>query len=368
MNQGYKKILIIGFFILIWIGIIFYGYSEMKTLKDNQQELSFSNSLLKKELAQINDKKVFFTEEIVEDDNTVLVEENIDLDQEIVTEKNDEELIVVEDIPDEIIVISPKEKSTESIDNEVESSEEALGVEENSPEEIEEPDNSQPTDTAGEIEICGAFPCFSDQDFVNIYDSFEMKSGLSVYNKYIYNNKPADDKIRSIAETRGYRKRVFANESSLVWQSERRIQPEVRSSYLDMAEEMRAENITLHFVSGYRSSTHQRNIFKGKMGNVIISKIALGDYDQKINSILEVSSIPGYSRHHSGYTVDFGCGNDYLVYSFATTSCYEWLSANNFENAKRFGFIPSYPEGVAKQGPNPEPWEYVWVGIDSIKK
>jgi len=33
---------------------------------------------------------------------------------------------------------------------------------------------------------------------------------------------------------------------------------------------------------------------------------------------------------------------------------------------KRFGFIPSYPENSGKQGPEPEPWEYVWVGEDVL--
>ena len=41
--------------------------------------------------------------------------------------------------------------------------------------------------------------------------------------------------------------------------------------------------------------------------------------------------------------------------------------ADNFYNAKRFGFIPSYPDDLNAQGPNPEPWEFVWVGVDLIE-
>ena len=92
-----------------------------------------------------------------------------------------------------------------------------------------------------------------------------------------------------------------------------------------------------------------------------------GIYDEKINEVLTVSSIPGYSKHHSGYAADFGCGNDYLVYSFAETECYEWLSADNFKNSRMYGFIPSYPNNGGVQGPDPEPWEFVWVGSELLK-
>jgi len=79
-------------------------------------------------------------------------------------------------------------------------------------------------------------------------------------------------------------------------------------------------------------------------------------------------SIPGYSKHHTGYTVDLGCRENGILkkYSgpkgFATSKCFVWLKKNNYHNAKRFGFIPSYPKGPKKQGPNPESWEYVWMG------
>ena len=87
-----------------------------------------------------------------------------------------------------------------------------------------------------------------------------------------------------------------------------------------------------------------------------------GVHDALLDNVLSRSAVPGFSKHHSGYAVDFGCGDNRLVFSFATTPCYQWLSADNFRNARRHGFIPSYPEGDLKQGPNPEPWEYVWIG------
>ena len=94
-------------------------------------------------------------------------------------------------------------------------------------------------------------------------------------------------------------------------------------------------------------------------------QIANGEADAAINQILNFYSIPGYSKHHTGYAIDIedsGSGLD----GFATTKGFAWISANNYENAKRFGFIPSYPDGATNQGPVPEPWEYVWVGRDNL--
>lgn len=337
MNQGIKKTLIIGFFILIWLGIIFYEYIEIKSLKDKNREFSLETSLIKNNFAGENQatfpvKKSHnnFFDQSADNDGLVL-EHTAVLEQEN----------VIQNQPSDVTY---EKKGIVDVAD-------------------EKPEESQKI----EREMCGDFPCFSDTDFVELYNSFESESGLMVLDKYIYNNKQADDRIRNIAEERGYKKRVSADESTLVWQSGKRTQPKLRENYIKMKKELEKQNISIHLVSGYRSSTHQRKIFKNKMGKIDITKITSGFYDKKINSVLEISSIPGYSRHHSGYTVDLGCGNDYLVYSFATTPCYEWLSNDNFENAKRFGFIPSYPENVDKQGPNPEPWEYVWVGQDYIK-
>ncbi len=44
-----------------------------------------------------------------------------------------------------------------------------------------------------------------------------------------------------------------------------------------------------------------------------------------------------------------------------------WLRADDFAVAKRHGFVPSYPRGSAPQGPQPEPWEFVHVGVGAIR-
>jgi LAS superfamily LD-carboxypeptidase LdcB len=42
------------------------------------------------------------------------------------------------------------------------------------------------------------------------------------------------------------------------------------------------------------------------------------------------------------------------------------MSKDNYLQAKKYGWIPSYPEGAQQQGPEPEAWEYVWVGTASL--
>lgn len=216
--------------------------------------------------------------------------------------------------------------------------------------------------------VCAGYPCYDPEEFIALYDSFESQTELPFLNKYIYQNPVIDSYIRSLAESRGYQQRVFADETDIVNFAAVRTRTTVKHAYEVMRDEMAQSNIRLHLVSGYRSSTDQRRIFIEKMNITDIDAIPTGIYDNDIDQVLEVSAIPGYSKHHSGYAVDFGCGNDYLVYQFAETECYDWLSAENYKNAKRFGFIPSYPEGGGLQGPNPEPWEFVWVGEEFIKE
>ena len=215
--------------------------------------------------------------------------------------------------------------------------------------------------------MCGNFFCYTAQEFLDIYDAFEQSKNLNFLTKYIYQIDEVDTYIKQKAEARGYQQRGFADESELVWFESHQIQPEVKKAYVALRNEMLNEGIQLHFVSGYRSSTAQRYIFTNKMGIVDPNEIPTGIHDQKLNDVLIRSSIPAYSKHHSGYAMDFGCGNDYLVYSFAETECYLWMSENKFENTKKHGFIPSYPEGAHNQGPNPEPWEFVWVGVESLQ-
>ena len=109
--------------------------------------------------------------------------------------------------------------------------------------------------------------------------------------------------------------------------------------------------------SAYRSPASQRTQFLSKLS---------GSSDQAIDDTLRWYSPPGTSKHHGGYALDFRYRTGTFG-EFRSTPDYAWLSADNFAIPKAFGFIPSYPDDVEAQGPNPEPWEFVWVGVDRIK-
>ncbi len=115
-------------------------------------------------------------------------------------------------------------------------------------------------------------------------------------------------------------------------------------------------NIVVH--SGYRSVATQRAIFN--------SKLSGSSSAAAINAVLDYSAPPGASRHHTGYALDIKVYGG-TIGGFQYTAAFAWLSADNYLNAKRFGFVPSYPPGVPNQGPKPEPWEYVYVGVDAIR-
>jgi len=182
----------------------------------------------------------------------------------------------------------------------------------------------------------------------------------------------ADKRIRDLAQAKGYQLMhvpvapiVKINEPVL--EGDDLLQEKAAKAWGDLKSAALSESIKLTLTSAYRSPEYQRSLFLGRLfsNNVSVSAIATGRADQVVNSVLSMTAPPGYSRHHTGYTIDLACGNIGLQ-SFANTSCYEWLSQNNFYNAKTHGWIPSYPEGAAAQGPEPEVWEFVWIGKTAL--
>jgi len=213
-----------------------------------------------------------------------------------------------------------------------------------------------------------AYIQFTGEDFKKLYDNYEYEHVGSIDTApEITGNEQADAHIRSIAESRGYKLRPEATEVYLKSTLGQKLQSKAKDDFLRLqAAGNKALESEFILASGYRPIERQREIFLKSIEGISSTKIISGEADEEINDILITRSIPGYSKHHTGYTVDIGCGNYLLDYSFADTECFDWLAENNYENAKRFGFIPSYPENSGKQGPEPEPWEYVWVGEEVL--
>jgi LAS superfamily LD-carboxypeptidase LdcB len=187
----------------------------------------------------------------------------------------------------------------------------------------------------------------------------------------ITGNVKADERIRTIALSRGYVLRSVPV-ASINKTGEPRVttddllQEKAYTAWQSLKAAAKADGIPLQFNSGYRSVEMQRELFLGRLSasGVSYSQIANGGADNAVVSVLKQAALPGYSRHHTGYTIDLVCANG--TQSFEVTTCFKWLSDDNYRNAKKHGWIPSYPDGADEQGPEPEPWEYVWVGLGPL--
>lgn len=204
--------------------------------------------------------------------------------------------------------------------------------------------------------------------FKEIYNNFSyQKVNEKTKEIVILKDKIADEYIVKIVEKRGYLKRAQADESKLEEIDGQKLQTEAKKAYEELKTEAKKEGLDMVMVSGYRGVKEQQGIFADRLGNLAtVATIKSGKSDVILEKILQTTSIPGYSRHHTGYTFDLGCASTELTI-FKDTKCYEWLSKDNYLNAKRFGLIPSYPEGGGVQGPDPEAWEYVWVGLETLQ-
>lgn len=161
-----------------------------------------------------------------------------------------------------------------------------------------------------------------------------------------------DQRIRDAAEERGYVRRPVAN-TGLVAVDGRELQAPAAEAWTAMKAAARADGISLTITSAYRDLADQQSLFRRRLGG--------GTSASAIDAALRTSAPPGYSKHHSGYAVDIGqIGRSGA--GFINTTAYAWLSEFDFARAKLFGFIPSYPVGGESMGPNPEAWEFVWVG------
>jgi LAS superfamily LD-carboxypeptidase LdcB len=255
----------------------------------------------------------------------------------------------------------------EVIEKKIETQENEQKNEDKTEKNLEEPEtNSVNPETSNNNSISdneknNEFKTFTGEEFKNFGDNFQFSEvTLTTQKPFIRGDEGADSRIQEMAEKRGYKLRPEADCKCL--------QPLANEAYNQMKSAMSSEvGLNLVLVSGFRSISDQRGIFLNQIASYSNQIIAEGRADQTINQILVTRSIPGYSKHHTGYTLDFGCNSSDLL-NFKNSACYRWLSENNYYNAKRFGFIPSYPTGAVLQGPDPEEWEYVWVGVENLKE
>jgi LAS superfamily LD-carboxypeptidase LdcB len=204
------------------------------------------------------------------------------------------------------------------------------------------------------------FPFYTGDDFKEMYD-FAVRNELPRLTQphgrtEVTVNEDLDSRIWAMAFQRGYVLRPVAS-GVLAIVDGIQMQPEAAAAWKQLKSAARDAGLPFIVLSAYRSPERQRNLFNSKLA---------GTSDDAINAALRWYSLPGTSKHHSGYALDF-IYPDGTFGEFRQTAGYAWLEKDNFYNAKRFGFIPSYPDDVSAQGPNPEPWEFVWVGVEMIR-
>lgn len=159
---------------------------------------------------------------------------------------------------------------------------------------------------------------------------------LQKYSKvYFLNENYIPEKVVKIEDQYVY------NESSTKY-----IHAQVEEYLYDMIDDANDDDIELWVISAYRSFDEQTAL-KGQYTTT---------YGSGANAF---SADQGYSEHQLGTTVDFTTtGLNGGLAGFGNTEAFAWLE----ENAHKYGFVLSYPEGNAFYVY--EPWHWRFVGTE----
>ena len=214
----------------------------------------------------------------------------------------------------------------------------------------------------------GDFKIFTGEEFFKLYDSFVYpNTQLISEHSPITGNELADNRMRVVAVEKGYKLRSAPVTDAFVEVQKICCSSVCRLSLAGYAGGGKTSGLSMSLSAAFRAAEDQRAIFLDRIRGISLDAIAAGTADADVAKVLDKTALAGYSRHHTGYTIDIQCDNDPVV-KFEKSKCFTWLNKNNYLNAKTYGWIPSYPEGTGKQGPEPESWEYVWVGENSLRE
>lgn len=226
---------------------------------------------------------------------------------------------------------------------------------------------AESSETTQEVPIDTTIRVFSGDEFKDLYNSFSYPNTTQITDPPIITSSvEVDAVIRLLAEERGYRLRSLARDTEGLADGEP-VQLLAERHWKELKAEAATDSVVLTVTWAFRSVDEQRDLFLNELRGRGISneQIVSRGADAAVLAVLQTVAPPGYSRHHTGFTVDLTCGLGGLTV-FQETVCYEWLSYNNYERAKKHGWVPSYPKGASLQGPEPEAWEYIWVGVEAL--
>lgn len=128
------------------------------------------------------------------------------------------------------------------------------------------------------------------------------------------------------------------------------LRPEAAQAFRAMADAARAEGVSLHSVSAYRSYASQKITYSNYLKR----------YKQSV--VDDFSARPGHSEHQTGLALDINVASSRA--RFENTKAFAWLK----EHCAEYGFILRYDQGKeAVTGYRFEPWHYRYVGVDIAK-
>jgi len=217
-------------------------------------------------------------------------------------------------------------------------------------------------------ELFDIVPVYSAAAFAEAGDAV-TRAETSPVSVTVFETAAANQYALRFAQARGYQFRQM-HDGNLKGIEEEKLPTNVANAFVAMQQAAQEDGVILTLTSGFRGVDAQAQIFferfeaNAKTLGVPYSAadIQSGQSDAALEKTFEVTALPGTSKHHTGRAVDIGDGlPESKGIGFSNTPAYQWLSEYNFLNAKRFGFVPSYPVGVQQIGPNPESWEYVFV-------
>jgi LAS superfamily LD-carboxypeptidase LdcB len=224
------------------------------------------------------------------------------------------------------------------------------------------------------------YKVFEGSQWKEVYEKAKSNYENITYN-YDGLNYFGNDNVNQVAIDlaikRGFIKRgLVSDQSKLVYIEGYPVQPNMANSIKELFKEMRDNGLSITFLSGFRGIPEQSTVFGDEfykqsfysLGREISNQEILDrKADGVFNKSYDTVALPGYSRHHYGYTIDVTQPGTFYK-DFESTKAYEWMSKDNFYNVKKYGIIPSYPKGVEYQGPEPESWEFIYVGKEDLLK
>ena len=130
-----------------------------------------------------------------------------------------------------------------------------------------------------------------------------------------------------------------------------------------MKEAAKADGVTLHLQSGYRSVDYQAGLFQRQIQKWKDTGMDTEAATEKAKTIV---TPPGHSEHNCGLAADINSPEYYaLEEPFKNTKAYAWLC----EHAGEYGFILRYPkEKEAITGIIYEPWHWRYVGVENAAR